>query len=42
VYVAAALLCLALPARAVDEDAALEAEDEGVPAAYPIRDGVAA
>jgi MFS family permease len=42
VYVVAALLCLALPARAVDEDAALEAEDEDVPAARPVRQGVAA
>jgi hypothetical protein len=43
VYVVAALLCLALPARAVDEDAALEAsEGDDVPAAYPIHEGVAA
>jgi EmrB/QacA subfamily drug resistance transporter len=42
VYVAAALLCLALPARAVDEDVALEAEDEDVLGPYPVREGVAA
>jgi hypothetical protein len=42
VYVVAAALCLALPSRAVDEDAALEAEDEDGPATVPVREGVAA
>jgi sugar phosphate permease len=42
VYAAAAVLCLALPPRAVDEDAALEAEDDDGPATYPVQEGVAA
>jgi MFS family permease len=42
VFVVAAALCLALPATAVAEDAALEAEDDDVPVAYDLRDGVAA
>jgi MFS family permease len=42
VYVAAAVLCLALPSRAVDEDAALAAEDDESPAAVSHREGVAA
>jgi EmrB/QacA subfamily drug resistance transporter len=42
VYVVAAALCLALPSRAVDEDAALEAEDEDGPATVPVREDVAA
>jgi predicted MFS family arabinose efflux permease len=42
VYVAAAALCLALPARAVDEDAALEAEDDEQLDAAAIDEGLAA
>jgi len=42
VFLIAAVLCLALPATAVDEDAALEAEDEDVPATYAVHEGVAA
>jgi MFS family permease len=42
VYLAAAVLCLALPSRAVDDDTVLEAEDEDVPAAVPSREGVLA
>ena len=42
VFLVAAALCLALPATAVDEDAALEAEDDEVAAPYELREGVAA
>ena len=43
VFLVAAVLCLALPATAVDEDAALEAEDDDDPsAAYSLREGMAA
>jgi hypothetical protein len=42
VYLVAAALCLALPSRAIDEDAALEAEDEDGPAAHRAPEGVAA
>ena len=43
VFLVAAALCLALPATAVDEDAALEAEDDDDPsAAYSLREGMAA
>ena len=42
VFLVAAALCLALPATALDEDTALEAEDDEVTAAYELREGVAA
>jgi hypothetical protein len=42
VYVAAAALCLALPSWAVDEDTALDAEDEDGTAAVPVPADVAA
>ncbi len=42
VFVVAGVLCLALPPTAVDEDAALEAEDDDTPVAHPLQEGIAA
>ncbi len=42
VFVVAAVLCLALPATAVGEEAALDAEDEDRPVAHPLHEGIAA
>ena len=42
VFVVAAVLCLALPATAVGEEAALDAEDEDRPVARPLHEGIAA
>ena len=42
VFVVAAGLCLALPATAVDEEAALEAEDDDGAVVSPLHEGIAA